>query len=60
MEPPKAFKIKRNHGYSICTGCGDWKETIPFRHEGVWWSLCKLCWVDYWFNTEELADDFII
>jgi hypothetical protein len=58
MKPPKLFKIEKNHGYSLCMACDRWKLNNRFHHDGIYWILCRIDFVDYWENTDELLPDY--
>ena len=60
MIPPRLFKINSKRGFSICIACGQWRlSNNVFHHEGRHWILCRTDFEDYWFNTDELQDDYI-
>lgn len=58
MKPPKPFKISKNHGWSLCIACREWRHNVAFYHEGVNWVLCRYDYADYWENTDELLSDY--
>lgn len=60
MEPPYPPKSDfKQKGYSLCIACRNWTENNNlFDHEGRYWILCTICYVDYWENTDELLPDY--
>lgn len=58
MKPPCKFKITREHGFSLCLGCNEWKKCLAFYHDGMWWALCYNDWEEYWYNQDELNSDY--
>lgn len=58
MKPPKTFKLRKQHGWSICDACQEWKLNNYFYHEGKYWTLCLMDFTDYWENTDKLLSDY--
>lgn len=60
MKPPVAFwdyVDPDDTGWSRCFGCDKWRKNINF-YNNQHWILCYQCWEDYWFNEDELAEDY--
>lgn len=61
MKAPRNFKLYTTKvmRYSLCIACRRWKHgNNIFYHEGIHWVLCKLCYFDYWENTDKLLPDY--
>lgn len=63
MKPPVPFNWKKTpkhyYSFSLCRACDKYVFKINiFHHEGRDWRLCYTDYEDYWYNTDELLDDY--